>query len=69
MVGAVSNGGTFDTPEGLCDLAYYAANGVVQTCIDGTAKQYDPSTAAPTWIGCSDSVDSGVYFEVVCNVE
>ena len=69
VVGAVSNGGTFDTPEGLCDLAYYAASGVIQTCVDGTAKQYDPSTAAPTWIGCSEAVDSGTYFEVVCNVE
>ena len=69
VVGAVSNGGTFDTPEGLCDIAYYAANGVVQTCIPGTAKAFDPATAAPSWIPCSQAVASGTYFEVVCNVE
>ena len=69
VVGAVSNGGTFDTPEGLCDLAYYAANGVVQSCVAGTAKKFDPSTGAPTWIGCSQKVAGGIYFEVVCNVE
>jgi hypothetical protein len=69
VVGAVSNGRTFDTPEGLCDLAYYAANGVVQSCIAGTAKQFHPTTATPSWIGCHDRVASGSYFEVVCNVE
>ena len=69
VVGAVSNGGTFATPEGLCDLAYYAANGVIQSCIAGTAKKFDPKTAVPSWIGCQDTVPSGSYFEVVCNVE
>lgn len=69
VVGAVSNGGSFDTPEGLCDLSYYAANGVVQTCISGTAKRFDPLTGVPSWIGCGDEVPNGTYFEVVCNVE
>ncbi len=69
VVGAVSNGGSFDTPEGLCDLTYYQANGVVQACIAGTAKQFDPVSAAPAWLNCGDKVASGTYFEVICNVE
>ena len=70
VVGAVSNGGTFDTPEELCDSSYGAAEGVTPACVSGSAKKFGTSTPADQvhLIGCGDTVGPGVYFEVVCTV-
>ena len=71
VIGAVSDGGGFDTPEKLCDVTYASSAGIAQTCVAGSAKKFGTHAPANTiaLIGCSDAVDSGVYFEVVCNVE
>jgi hypothetical protein len=74
VIGAVSNGGTFDTGDELCDVTYFetASSGDTVNCIAGSAKKFGttvPADDTVDLIACSDTVDSGVYFEVACNVE
>ena len=69
VIGAVSNGSGYSTPEELCDVTYYQTSGVNQACIAGTAKRFDSTTAVASWIGCGDEVATGTYFETVCTVE
>ena len=69
VIGAVSDGTTFSTPEELCDLTYFQSSGVTQACVAGTAKSFDPTTAIASWIGCWDEVPTETYFETVCTVD
>jgi len=77
VIGAIAISSSLDTAQKLCELQYdTAGTGVDANCLPGSAKEYDGTTAAPSWIGadypndnCTHTVTAGRYFEVVCTVE
>jgi len=76
IVGAVSNGGSLDNPEELCDLVYRTAtNGVTTACVAGSARMYsgtEDDAGADTMerITCgATGIASGRLIEALCTVE